>query len=68
MTAALVAVIEMARLRLPFRVIRALILAMLLELMPRRLGAEFWSSAGMRAFVAGAAGAAIFGLLIGGRY
>jgi hypothetical protein len=67
MTAALVAVIEMARLRLPYRVIRALIVAMLLELMPRRLGAEFWSNAGLRAFVAGAAGAAIFGLLVAGR-
>jgi hypothetical protein len=68
MTAALVAVIEMARLRLPYRVIRALLVAMLLELIPRRLGAEFWSNAGMRAFVAGAAGAAILGLLFAGRY
>jgi hypothetical protein len=68
MTAALVAVVEMLRLRLPYRVIRGLIVAMLLELMPRRLGAEFWTNVGMRLFVAGAAGATIFGLLVAGRY
>jgi hypothetical protein len=68
MTAALVAVLEMVRLRLPYRVIRGLVVAMLLELMPRRRGAEFWANAGVRAFVAGAAGAAIFGLLVAGRY
>jgi hypothetical protein len=68
MTAALVAVVEMVRLRLPYRVIRGLIVAMLLEMMPRRLGTEFWANVGVRAFVAGAAGAAIFELLVAGRY
>ncbi|HLW46350.1 MAG TPA: hypothetical protein VKW09_01100 [bacterium] len=68
MTAALVSVIEMLRLRLPSRVIRGLIVAMLLELMPRRRGAAFWADAGVRAIVAGAAGAALFGLLVAGRY
>ncbi len=67
MTAALVAVVEMARLRLPYRVIRGLIVAMLLELMPRR-GVEFWSNIGARAFVAGVAGATIFELLVAGRF
>lgn len=68
MTAGLVAVVEMVRLRLPYRVIRGLIVAMLLELMPRRRGAEFWADVGVRVLVAGAAGATIFELLIAGRY
>jgi hypothetical protein len=68
MTATLVAVLEMLRLRLPYRVIRGLIVAMLLELIPRRRGAAFWANVGVRAFVAGAAGATFFGLLVAGRY
>jgi hypothetical protein len=68
MTAALVAVLEMLRLRLPYRVIRGLIVAMLLELIPRHRSVEFWANIGMRAFVAGAAGAAFFELLVAGRY
>ena len=65
MTAALVAVVEM--MRLPSRVVRGLIVAMLIELMPRR-GAEFWTNIGMRAVVAVSAGATIFELLVAGRY
>jgi hypothetical protein len=68
MTAALVAMFEMLRHRVPSRVIRGLMVAMLIELVPRRRGAETWADVGVRAFVAGAAGATIFGLLVAGRY
>ena len=68
MTAALLSVIEMLRQRLPYLVIRGLIVAMLLELMPRRRERQSWAGASVRALVAGAAGAAFFGLLVAGRY